>query len=596
MKGTSSPTEGAAAAIAGLRVFEGSPRDFWPAYLEALIALAGARAGVVLIPSEQDWRPIFQSPRNSRVLPEGTEPAALCEAALTRGTHATALDGETILAVRLETAEQPAVALLAARSDAALESLALAADTPASYARSQSLARSQREVTRFASALDFSLRITAQDRWMAAAMLFCNELVERFACDRVTLGWLEGSYVRMQAISHSEKFERKMEVVQRMEASMEECLEQDDEIVWPAPSDSPRITRDHEAFARAESPGHLLSLPFREKEEPRGVVLLERKARAFTEAEVETLRLVCDQTATRLADLKKRDRWFGARWAASGCERAAKLVGVEHTGWKLLGLLVAILLGVLIFGRGEHRVKAPFILKSQALAQLPAPFEGYIESVHYRIGDQVVKGQPLLALDTRELRLQEAAAIAERSRHLGEAQQAESAGALAQMRIARAEGDRAEAQLALALHRLGQAEVRAPFDGFVVEGDLRERIASPVKQGEVLIKVAQLDHMYAEMKVPEREIVNLREGSGGTLAFASRPKDKFPLIVERIEPVAETTEEGNVFIVRCALPAEAAVWWRPGMSGIARIDAGRRSLLWIYTHRTADFIRLKLWW
>ena len=30
------------------------------------------------------------------------------------------------------------------------------------------------------------------------------------------------------------------------------------------------------------------------------------------------------------------------------------------------------------------------------------------------------------------------------------------------------------------------------------------------------------------------------------------------------------------------------------MSGVARIDAGRRSLLWITTHRTVDFLRL--WW
>jgi hypothetical protein len=32
------------------------------------------------------------------------------------------------------------------------------------------------------------------------------------------------------------------------------------------------------------------------------------------------------------------------------------------------------------------------------------------------------------------------------------------------------------------------------------------------------------------------------------------------------------------------------------MSGIAKINAGERSLLWIITHRTVDFLRLKLWW
>jgi hypothetical protein len=32
------------------------------------------------------------------------------------------------------------------------------------------------------------------------------------------------------------------------------------------------------------------------------------------------------------------------------------------------------------------------------------------------------------------------------------------------------------------------------------------------------------------------------------------------------------------------------------MSGIAKINAGRRNLAWIGTHRLVDFLRLKLWW
>jgi hypothetical protein len=32
------------------------------------------------------------------------------------------------------------------------------------------------------------------------------------------------------------------------------------------------------------------------------------------------------------------------------------------------------------------------------------------------------------------------------------------------------------------------------------------------------------------------------------------------------------------------------------MSGVARVGVGKRSLLWIITHRTLDFLRLRLWW
>jgi hypothetical protein len=32
------------------------------------------------------------------------------------------------------------------------------------------------------------------------------------------------------------------------------------------------------------------------------------------------------------------------------------------------------------------------------------------------------------------------------------------------------------------------------------------------------------------------------------------------------------------------------------MSGVARLNVGKRTLIWLATHRTADFLRLRLWW
>jgi hypothetical protein len=37
-------------------------------------------------------------------------------------------------------------------------------------------------------------------------------------------------------------------------------------------------------------------------------------------------------------------------------------------------------------------------------------------------------------------------------------------------------------------------------------------------------------------------------------------------------------------------------WWRPGMSGIAKLDVGRRRIIWIATHRTIDFFQMLMWW
>jgi hypothetical protein len=86
------------------------------------------------------------------------------------------------------------------------------------------------------------------------------------------------------------------------------------------------------------------------------------------------------------------------------------------------------------------------------------------------------------------------------------------------------------------------------------------------------------------------------EGATGEIAFVSRPDLKFPIQVQRIDPVSVTEEGVNVYLIRAAFPEEVSPWWRPGMSGVAKINVGKRNILWIFTHRTIDFLRIFFWW
>jgi hypothetical protein len=47
---------------------------------------------------------------------------------------------------------------------------------------------------------------------------------------------------------------------------------------------------------------------------------------------------------------------------------------------------------------------------------------------------------------------------------------------------------------------------------------------------------------------------------------------------------------------RCDFEEPIQPWMRPGMSGVAKLDVGERSLLWVVTHRTMDFLRMYFWW
>jgi RND family efflux transporter MFP subunit len=326
------------------------------------------------------------------------------------------------------------------------------------------------------------------------------------------------------------------------------------------------------------------------------VLVCERTTQAFAEVEMRLFALYGEMSVRRLADLKRTDCWFGARWWRAAREKLTALAGPQHTLAKLLGLLAVVTFILLAVVRVDYRVDAPFFLRTEDLTFIAAPFNGYLDEVKVDVGDEVKKDAEMASLDTRDLLLEEAGAAAERTRYLGEVERASGADKPAEMRIAQAQADQARVRLEIIQYRRSQAKIVAPFDGVVVEGELKKRIGSPVKQGEVLIRIARTDRIYVECNVNERDIRELRLGTGGEIAFASAPKHKFAVRLTRIEPAAQAKESGNTFAVRCAVEGLNESWWRPGMSGVAKLDAGRRSLLWIIAHRTVDFLRMQLWW
>jgi RND family efflux transporter MFP subunit len=598
-----------------IRRFSGPPNEFWPSFLEESARLVEARFGLLLLRAEDgaSWRKVCVWPAAGAAL-QGLDPRidVIADAAALQGfaleQDAGAANGKragAMVGIRLKIdGDRSSVAVFLLENGAGLSAaeavlrLRLVADTPAIYQLGQTVSRAKSDVVKFAEALDLMTLLNAEKRYMAAAMTFCNELASRYRCDRVSLGWLKGAYVRIQAISHMEKFERKMDVAQDLERVMEEAFDQEEEILWPRPAGegARSVVRDHEGFSRERGSRFICSLPVRLDDKPIGVVTCERSDAPFSDEEVRGLRVLCDQAARRLGDLKHHDRWFGARLVTFTREALAKLFGVEHTFAKLAGVVICAALAFLVFGQLNYRVEAPFMLKTDDLAYLPAPFDGYIQKVRVKIGDRVKKGDPLLVLDTRELLLEESTAVANLNRYGREAAKARAQNALADMKVAQALEEQAQARLDLVRYHLAHAELKAPFAGVVVEGDLKELLGAPVKKGDILFKVALLENMYAELKLGERDVHEITAAADGEIAFVSRPDLTFPIRVQRIDPVAVTEEGENIYKVRAGFPEAISPWWRPGMSGVAKINVGKRNILWIFTHRTIDFLRLFFWW
>ena len=157
-----------------------------------------------------------------------------------------------------------------------------------------------------------------------------------------------------------------------------------------------------------------------------------------------------------------------------------------------------------------------------------------------------------------------------------------------------AQVNQADAQLQLAAEKLSRATITAPFEGVVVSGDLSQLLGSPVEQGKVLFEVAPLDAYRVILKVDERDVGYVQSGQKGELVLSGIPGERLTFSVSKITPVS-TAEEGHNYFRTEARLERATQRLRPGMEGVSKIDAGQARLVWIWTRRLIDWIRLTFW-
>lgn len=587
-----------------LRRFEGVAREFWDQFGDALADLTGAsRVALLTRVSADEGRPWqVLAARRGPVQPDDS---ALAESAVAEGVAERADAGGRRAAVPLKTGDPQrvcAVVLVFARDmetsrfQAAVGAVQLAADVPETFQAFRQLTQSRADLVDFSGALDLLTLLRGRAHFVEAAMTVCGELAARHGCAQVALGWLRGRYVRVEAVSQRESYDRNAEAVQRMEAAMEEALDQDDEIVWPSP-EGLRVTRDHERCGRVLGAMHLATIPLRLGGRLLGALLLHRQQATFSAADLQALRVLADQIAEPLELLRRRDRWWGARLQADFTDWCRARWSLEHPWAKLAAVVGATVLLIAFIGRTDYRVEATFVLRPADQVLLGAPFDGYLKSSAVVPGDTVAPDAELFALDDTSLRLQEASLRADVGRNRAEAERARGAGRWPELRIAQAQEQQAAAELELVRHHLASAVARAPFAGIVLDdADMRDRLGAPLKRGDSLIKLARADRLYAELDVAERDIDEIARGATGEVSFASRPDLELRVRVERIEPIAVARQSGGVFVVRAELSGAPPDWARPGMTGLAKINAGRRTWFWIASHRLVDWLRMKFWW
>ncbi len=461
--------------------------------------------------------------------------------------------------------------------------------------RQRALEERQATIERFALVADLVATAVQQKRFRAAALAVVNELARRLNCDRVCLGAERNGHTRVEAISHTATFDPKSVLARRIADAMDETLDLGAVITWPADRDDALAAAAHGALVRETGGSAIVSAPLTADSRDWAVLVLERtRGPAFDAETVELIRTVGLLLGPVLHLRRENDRGIVRRTRDSTADALRIVFGPRYPGLKLLGTLVLIVVLIASFATGEHRLTAKTVIEGEVQRAAVAPFDGYVAESLVRAGDTVKAGQLLVRLDDRDLKLERAKWEAEREQHLRKYRQALAAHERANMNVLGAQVNQAEAQLQLVVEKLTRAAIAAPFDGLVVSGDLSQLLGTPVEQGKILFEIAPLDAYRVILKVDERDVAYLQTGQSGELVLSGIPGERLRFSVARITPVSTADEGRNYFRVEASLEAPSERL-RPGMEGIGKILAGERRLVWIWTYKLVDWLRLALW-
>jgi biotin carboxyl carrier protein len=522
--------------------------------------------------------------------------------------------------------------LVDSRSKAAVQSTLAMAEVLAGYvhghaARSE-LKRQQAGVMALELATRLLSAVNAQPSFKGAALQLVNDLTRQLGADRAALGWVTGSTIDVVALSDAEHFNKRTELVRSLAGAMEECLDQEQAVCYPAPEASSDVLLGQAIVAahkdlveRGGSGGGssgggsgvaglvAVSVPLRRTrakpeggvaDETVGVLTLELRSvgggKPIDVRGVEMLQAAADLLGPVMATRRSDDRLWALRTVDSTRRAGAWLVGPRHTWWKIAAALATGLVLFCALFKIEHRVGSMASLEATGKRVIAAPLEGVVTALGagVRPGAEVQAGQMLAELDTRELELQLAGAMARREQAERQMANARRDGKVAEAQVAQASMDKAMADAALVRRRIELSRLTSPIAGVIVAGDLKDKLGAAVKAGDNLMQVAPLGELYVVAKVDERDVGLIKAGGEGVVRFKGDPSRGHAVTIETIVPLAVAREGKNEFEVRAKLAAPEA-WMRPGMEGVARLDAGRRSLLWIGTRRVFDTVRLWLW-
>lgn len=430
-------------------------------------------------------------------------------------------------------------------------------------------------------------------KFAESASALLSNLAFYLNCERVSLGLYQKNTVNLFAISNVSVFDKHSVLNQTIANAMEEAIEQQSVIEYPETENLPfSITLFHQKLSNITYANSIFTIPLVFEEKIIGALCFEKKTgQLFSRSEKD----LCKGIAIFIGPILEHKR-------RESFSLSKKIIAHIHNSFKIgnnltikcaTGLAVILLIS-LSFIKGDYSISAESTLEGKIERSIVAPFDGYLESSFVVPGDIVKAGAILGKLSDEDFRLEYLSLQNMVKKAKTEYRQALGKHQRNKTRVLKAQIIQARAKEHLLERKLDKLSLISPFDGIVIEGDLRNVIGSPVEKGKILYKLSPVNEYRIILNINEEYINDVSTGLNGKLRLNGAPNKNYQIEVVKITPISFAKEKVSYFRVEAEFK-ERYESILPGMTGQAKIEVGKKNIIWIWTRQFSLWLKSKLW-
>jgi hypothetical protein len=455
-------------------------------------------------------------------------------------------------------------------------------------------------VEQTAALVELASLVAAAPFYEESIRILTERVQKHLGCHQAALGLVGRKKVKLANVSGAAKFDARGNLTLLIESAMQDAVLADGLVRWPRPPEDHRGRADLSDVAQQElhhalDLDQVCSVPLRQAD-GKMVAVLTLMWRADQKPTVSADRFIeaaAPHLGSLLGALRRADpgnarKWWHHLWTSLSKVRKFLVIAITLL---LLGLLIMPV---------RFPVKVDATVEPVLRRVVPAQFDGILKESMVKPGDLVKKGDLLAVMDDKQLRWKQAELIASRDKAIRQRDlaMADPRAPVASAQMSQLEADGIDLELKLLAFKQENLELRAPFDGMVLVGDLERAQGIPVNQGDVLFEIGPVNEMITELMIPAYDISLIKIGDEVNVRLSSFPGENWSTKITKIRPQAESVDGKTVFVAEAnlVLSADDGPVLRAGMKGRASVRGDEAPLAWVITRRLWGYIQTTLFW